>query len=108
MDNLTLGPGSSLVWRDIHRQNADHPVAREVAEQADAFLFEPVALHPDLKLGDIFKLLDLCPTLQQVFRRNWAVELCEQASKGPLPQSRGSDPADVAGVEYWSSTGLGC
>lgn len=65
-----------------------------------AYLFEPVTLHPDLKLGDVFRLLDVCPPLQKVFRRNWAVQLCEQAHKGPLPQNRGSDPAEVAGVEY--------
>ncbi|MFA7503839.1 MAG: addiction module protein [Burkholderiaceae bacterium] len=65
-----------------------------------AFLFEPVALHPDLLLDDIFKLLDVCPVLKDVFRRNWAVELCDEARKGPLALSRGSDPAETAGVEY--------
>lgn len=100
MDNLILGPGPSLTWRDIHRQDSDHPVATNVVERAIEFLFEPVTLHPDLRLGDVFKLLDVCPTLQQVFRRTWAAQLCEEARKGPLPQSRGSDPAEVAGVEY--------
>lgn len=100
MDNLILGPGPSLTWRDIHRQDVDHPVATNVVERAIEFLFEPVTLDPDLRLGDVFKLLDLCPTLQQVFRRTWAAKLCEEARKGPLSQSRGSDPAEVAGVEY--------
>ena len=100
MDNLILGPGPTLTWRDIHRQDSDHPVARNVAEHAVEFLFEPVTLHPDLTLGDVFKLFDACPSLQQVFRRTWAVQLCEEARKGPLPQSRGSDPIEVAGIEY--------
>lgn len=100
MDNLTFGPGPVLTWRDLHRHDAEHPGPRNVAEQATAFLFEPVTLHRDLKLGDVFKLLDVCPPLQEVFRRSWAVQLCEEARKGPLPQNRGSDPAEVAGVEY--------
>jgi len=100
MDNLILGPCPTLTWRDIHRQDSDHPVARNVAEQAIAYLYEPVTLHPDLTLGDVFKLLEACPSLQEIFRRTWAVQLCEEARKGPLPQSRGSDPAEVAGIEY--------
>lgn len=91
MDNLILGPGPVLTWRDIHRQDSDSSVARDVAEHAIAFLFEPVTLHPQLTLGDIFKLLDRCPDLQQVFRRTWAVQLCEEARKGPVPQDRGSE-----------------
>lgn len=100
MDNLILGPGPTLTWRDIHRQDSDHPVARNVAEHAVAFLFEPVTLDPNLTLGDVFKLLDACPSLKQVFHRSWAVQLCEEARKGPLPQGRGSDPIEVAGIEY--------
>lgn len=99
-DNLILGPGGTLTWRDIHRQDSKRPVARDVAEHAEAFLFEPVSLHPDLTLGDVFKLLDKCLTLQQVFRRSWAVQLCEEARKGPLPQRRDGDPVEVAGIEY--------
>lgn len=100
MDNLTLGPGPSLIWRDIHREDSDSPSAKDVAEHAIAFLFEPVTLHPNLKLGDIFKLLDTCPELKEVFRRSWAAELCDEARKGTLPQNRGSDPVEIAGVEY--------
>lgn len=100
MDNLIFGPGPVLTWRDIHRHDADHPGPRDVAEHAHAFLFEPVALHPQLTLGDIFRLLDRCPELQRVFCRTWAVQLCEEARKGPLPQDRGSDPVEEAGVEY--------
>lgn len=100
MDNLILGPGPTLTWRDIHRQDSDHPIARNVAEQAIEFLFEPVTLHTDLTLGDVFKLLDACPSLKQVFRRTWGVELCEEARMGPIPQSRGRDPIEVAGIEY--------
>ena len=100
MDNLTLGPGPSLIWRDIHRQDSDSAVAKDVAEHAVAFLLEPLALHPNLKLGDVFKLLDACPALKDVFRRHWAVQLCDEARKGALPQTRGGGPVEVAGIEY--------
>lgn len=100
MGNLILGSGPTLTWRDIHRQDSKHPIARNVAEQAIEFLFEPFTLHPDLTLGDVFKLLDACPSLKQVFRRTWAVELCEEARMGPIPQSRGRDTIEVAGIEY--------
>jgi hypothetical protein len=100
MNNLTFGPGPSLIWRDFHRADSDAPAARDVATQAMAFLFEPVALHPDLRLDDLFKLLDACPVLKDVFRRSWAAELCDEARKGPLALSLGSDPVETAGVEY--------
>lgn len=100
MDNLILGPGPTLTWRDIHRQDSDNPVARNVAERATEFLLEPVTFHPDLTLADVFTLFDACPSLRQVFCRTWAVELSDEALKGPLPQNRGSDPVEVAGIEY--------
>ena len=99
MDTLTLGPKGSLIRRDFDR-NADEPVVRNVAEDAVAYLFEPVDLHPDLTLWDILKLFDVCPELHAVFRRNWSVELCEEASKGPLPPQKSGNPADDAGIEY--------
>lgn len=100
MDNLILGPGPALIWRDIHRQDSDQPVDADVAGRAIEFLYEPVTLDPRLTLSDVFRLLDACPPLQQVFRRDFSVELCAEARKGPLPQSRGSDPEEVAGIEY--------
>jgi hypothetical protein len=99
MDTLTLGAGGALILRGFDR-NADEPVVRNVADDAVAYLFEPVDLHPDLTLGDILKLLDTCPELHAVFRRNWSVDLCEEASKGPLPPKKHGNPADDAGIEY--------
>lgn len=68
MDNLTLAPGGSLIWRDIHREDSDDPVETNVAGRAVEFLFQPVTLDRRLILGDVFKLLAACPALQQVFR----------------------------------------
>jgi hypothetical protein len=100
MNMLTLGPGATLIRRDSHFRDADSPVEQNVADRAIAFLFEPVALHPELKLGDIFILFEACPALHQVFRRAWSVEMCEEARKGAVPQRRGDNPADDAGIEY--------
>jgi hypothetical protein len=106
MDNLILASGPKLIWRDIHRQDANHPVDTDVAHRAVEFLYEPVTLDRRLTLGDVLSLLYVCPPLQQVFRRDFAEELCAEARKGPVPQSRGSDPEEVSGIEslelYWS------
>lgn len=100
MDNLVLAPGPLLLWRDLHREDSERPVATDVGERAIEFLFEPVTLDERLTLGDVFRLLEQCPVLQQVFRRDFARELCAEARKGPLPPSRGSDPEEVAGIEH--------
>lgn len=100
MDNLILGPGPKLIWRDMHRQDSDQPVDADVTGRAVEFLYEPVTLDPRLTIGAVFRLLDACPPLQQVFRRDFSEELCAEARKGQLPQSRGSDPEEVAGIEY--------
>jgi len=100
MDSLILRPGPLLVWRDLHREESERPVDSDVGERAIEFLFEPVTLDERLTLGDAFRLLESCPPLQQVFRREFASELCAEARKGPLTQSRGSDPEEVAGIEY--------
>lgn len=101
MDTLTLGPGAALVARDFSPRDADDvPVARNVAEHAVAYLFEPVALLPGLKLGDIFRLFEACPELHAVFRRNWSFAVCEEARKGPVPRPRHDHPAEDAGIEY--------
>ena len=99
MDTLTLGPKGLLIRRDFDR-DADEPVVRNVAEDAVAYLFEPVDLHSDLTLGDILSLFDACPALHAVFRRNWSVQLCEEASKGPVPPKKHGNPADDVGIEY--------
>ncbi|WP_156382506.1 hypothetical protein [Acidovorax sp. Leaf160] len=100
MNTLTLGPGATLISRDFHPHDADEPVVRDVTESAVEYLFEPVTLHPDLKLGDVFKLFEACPELHAAFRRNWSMNLCEEARKGPVPRQKRGDPAENAGIEY--------
>jgi len=59
-----------------------------------------MALAQGVTLSDIFKLLDLCPGLRSVFRRDFAEALWVEAGKGPLPQSRGNDPEELGDIEY--------
>lgn len=101
MNTLTLGPGAGLIFRDFSPHNADgDPAARNVAGQATAYLFEPVALHPDLKLRDVFQVFEACPELHAVFSRNWSFAVCEEARKGPVPRPHRDHPAEAAGIEY--------
>jgi hypothetical protein len=70
-----------------------------VTENAIGYLFEQVAVEPDVTLGDIFRLFDLCPRLHEVFRRNYSESLCEEARKGPLPQSTRVGSPEVTEIE---------
>lgn len=93
MDSLTLGPGPTLVSHDVDEGS------RNVVDDAAAYLFEPLALHPHLKLADVFTLLQMNPSLRDIYRRDWSREICEEADKGPAEQEqRGDSPQDV--VEY--------
>lgn len=111
MDDLILLPGPRLVRRATPGDDdgAGGLAAEEdVTSRAVEFLFEPVRLAPGVRLADIFRLLDACPLLLQVFRRDFAAELVAEARKGALPQSANADPPAVAGIEwlelYWSWT----
>ena len=105
MNPLTLGPGSSLNWHDIQDHTEQEFTTTDVAERAIEFLFEPVALSPRLTVGDVLGLLDRCPDLCKVFRRDFAEEICAEACKGPLPQQSAAD-SEAGGIEfvelYWS------
>lgn len=101
MNTLTFGPGGALVAHNFSPRDADDvPAARNVAEHTVAYLFESVALHPELKLCDIFRLFEACSELHAVFRRNWSLAVCEEARKGPVPRPRHDHPAEDAGIEY--------
>ncbi|WOB76268.1 hypothetical protein [Achromobacter xylosoxidans] len=99
MMSLTLHAGPRLT-RFTHIDDPGPPGRVGVTEDAIGYLFEQVAVEPDVTLGDIFRLFDLCPRLHEVFRRNYSESLCEEARKGPLPQStRGGSP-EVTEIEY--------
>lgn len=72
--SLSLHPGPKLIRRDWEYDAAlgeGHDEQQDVTEHASRYLFEPVALAPDLTLRDIFLLLDTDPLLQRIFGRAW-------------------------------------
>lgn len=76
------------------------PTVVDVTRNAHQFLFEPVKLD-DVKLADIFALLDLDPVLVKVLRRNFAEELLEHARKGPLKHEAVYGPEELEYLELY-------
>lgn len=97
---MSLHPGPTLIRRDWEYDEArgeGHYVKHEVTEHASRYLFEPVALAPDLTLRDIFLLIDVNPLLQQIFAQNWAAELMHEIMTGSVVSPSIEDPE---GIEY--------
>ena len=87
MQHLILRPGPELALRefrpepdDLGRRLKEH----DVTERAHEFLFEPVTLHGDTTLADVFGLMEASPLLKRVYRTAFVEELCAEASKGPF------------------------
>jgi hypothetical protein len=98
MDNLILASGPKLIWRDIHRQDANHPVDTDVAHRAVEFLYEPVTLDHGLKLGDVLSLLYVCPPLRQVFTGRGGMTPRQR------PTRQSTDSTCMGSDEYWQLT----
>ena len=56
----------------------------DVTERAREYVFEPVTLDSKVTLGGVFRLLEACPTLAHVARREFAEKLCAKANKGGM------------------------
>jgi len=84
--------------RDDDANSAEH-VEQDVADRAHEYLFETIEMDSRVTLADVFRLLDRDPILRQVFRRDWAEELCAEARKGPTEPSS-PDPAWHEGIEW--------
>ena len=102
MQNYIFRPGPVLVaqrWVRDGNTNPVRPLEYDVADRAHEYLFETIEMDSRVTLADLFRLLDRDPVLRQVFRRDWAEELCAEARKGPLtPLS--SNPARQEGIEW--------
>lgn len=101
-----LEPGGKLLLRSAgDAASEEDPVERairvlDVSADAAAYLFEPVQIHAQSTLADVFALVERCPTLKVVYSRCGVEALCAQARLGPLPQNPRGDPAEIAGIEY--------
>ncbi len=94
MHDLILRPGPVLIARS-GKTDGKHEDGRwrefDVTDCAHERLFEFVTMDAAVTVGDIFRMLDASPLLQQVFRRDFAEELCAEASKGPAAAAKTSD-----------------
>ena len=97
MQDLTLKPGPLLIARSWQTDNDENGQWHELdtTDRAHEYLFAYVTLDSAVTLGDLFRLLDASPVLKQVFRRDFAEELCDEARKGPL----GAGPSDADSPE---------
>ncbi len=87
MQHLILRPGPELALREFRPEQDDlgrRPNEHDVTERAHEFLFEPVTLHGDTTLADIFGLIEASPLLKHVYRSAFVEELCAEANKGAV------------------------
>lgn len=96
-ERLTLLPGGRLefVWLDTE---CDAVQIADVTEDAVAFLFTPLRLAADLRLGDIFLLLRQSAELVHIFSRDGAADLLDEVFGGEAPPY--TDEYDPLGIEY--------
>lgn len=83
MTDLVLHPGPRLL-RVVY-PDGDPPQDEDVTDRAVEFLFDRLALRPEVRLRDLFGLFERCPALLPVYRRFYAQELSTEASLGPAP-----------------------
>ena len=73
---LTMQSGPRLL---LHRDGAGE---EDVTSRAVEYLFENISLNPDITLGDLLHLFDVCPGLHLVYKRWFSEELCAHARRG--------------------------
>jgi hypothetical protein len=104
MQDLILRPGPVLIartWKTDgkHEDGSWHEL--DVTDRAHERLFDFITMDAAVTVGDIFRLLDASPLLQQVFRRDFAMELCAEARKGPVTAVKAADDSSVdERIEY--------
>ena len=75
-----------------------HYEAEDISGVASMYLFEVVRLDHDIRLRDIFLVLERDPVLQHIFYRLRAKEKLEEAFAGEAPPYTGE--YDPEGIEY--------
>ena len=104
MQDLILRPGPVLIartWETDGKHEDGHWDELDVTDRAHERLFDFITMDPAVTVGDIFRLLDASPLLQQVFRRDFAEELCAEARKGPVTALKAADNSSVdERIEY--------
>lgn len=106
MEGLYLKAGGALEQvRWIYDQTAAQGeyVPFDVGNRAIEFLFQPVKLADDLRLRDVFLLVQRNPELLRVLRRDWAEELLAEALQGEAKPYTGEyDPEGIEFLELYA------
>lgn len=87
MATLSFHLGPLLIYGQYGVEIAAAGKTNDVTRRTVQYLFESVALNSAFTLDDLRELLKANDGLQKVFRRDYAVELCVEASQGSFPQS---------------------
>jgi hypothetical protein len=98
MQDLTLRSGPSLIarrWETEGKHEDGRWRELDVTNRAHEHLFEVVVVHASVTVGDVFRLLDASPLLQQIFRRDFAEELCAEAREGPVAMAKTEQGSSV-------------
>lgn len=102
MQDLTLKPGPALSvrrWKPDDDHENGQWEEQNVTDRAHEYLFAHVTVDSAVTLGDVFRLLESSPLLKQVFRRDFAEELCSEARKGGF-DAEPNDAASPEGIEF--------
>ena len=89
MNILRLGGGPTL---KLYTNWETEPV--EVTDQAHHYLWEPVSVQSSLTVGDIFRLLRICPPLIDIFARWYAKDFLKHVEKGNEDWIDNSPPSE--------------
>ncbi len=90
---LALLPGPVLQLTCTYPD--EEPEIMDVTAQAHAYLYRIVDISPDIKLSDLLGLLNVCPTLIEIYGYCNAEGLAEAARLGPQTPS-----PDASTLEY--------
>lgn len=101
MEGLILKAGGTLHqvrWVYDEVKKVGEYVTTEVTNRAIAFLFEPIRFEGDIRLRDIFTLLQTDATFLSVFKRDWVAEYLTEMHKVEIKPYTGIYDPD--GMEY--------
>jgi hypothetical protein len=102
MLNLVLKRGGLLEAKHsrwLPKQKKYTSKTEDVSDIAICYLYEPIEMGEDVRLGDLLSLLQKCPMLSEfVFRREWARELMDEVKDAEFKPYTGEYDPD--GIEY--------
>jgi hypothetical protein len=101
--NLTLKPEGRLIrtqWVYDEEAEAGSYVDSDVSDQLMSYLMEAVKLDPELRLRDLFMLLERNPAVLDVFRRDWGAQFVAEYQRVRNTATPYTGEYDADGIEY--------